>query len=1795
MNVSTPLFRIPLLGIAMVWLYILPSYATHLMGVDISYECLDSCNYRITHTTYYDCTGSLMISAGYVPLPSNNIPPPPNNSLTFLPANPACSLPIPITNWVVDTAFGYLDVTPVCPSITTGCQTTANPDVPGVVAVRYVRDYNFCNVNCDSMVVQWDDCCRNNTINSMTSPGSQSIWVENLVIDFVNAPCNSSPQFTELPVPYLCSGQSFTFNQGVFDPDGDSLVFSLGPCLDFTNAPVPYIGGAGYSAQQPLGNGWDVSIDSLTGDITMTPDPTGPTTIAVICVYVEEYRNGVKIGETVRDMQITVIDCQAIAGLNNTFPVVDSVTNLSAGNDKTGDFEMTVCACELVCFDIPAYDPDTAQNYELFWSRNLPGGYMTNPLNPSVITDTLNFASGDSLWGRFCWIPQEIGFYTTTFTIRDDGCPIFGQNQYSVKIRVVTCSLDPIVLTNRTDCYKVEFKGLPCGGGEDDVTYSWTGDAGLSSDSSLFEYDFGGPGTYTYTLTITDTAGQTASVTDSITLFNTATANAGLDKSLCSYQVGNVGTTQQLGYTYSWSSPQGVGWNGNPNPGGAQPEIIYINSSQNPVTVPYYLVAEDAIGCEANDTVRVTYEPVIPTDFFITNTVCLDEPTTIQYSAPLIPGATYNWSYDGAVGTQNGPGPHTLVWTTPGQKEVKLVVNANGCDSDTGRFVVEVFDKPSPDFLMPSQACQNQSASITYTGSADFLTANFNWDFDGGVATQTANGYDVIWITPGPKTVSLSVSENGCQSDQEIKVINVVPTPEAAFFVQDTVCVSDISQITYVGNNNAIANFDWDFNGATISSGSGIGPYQLSWATPGNKNVCLTVRDQGCQSPRICTPVYVSPAPNLSIANVPNQCFDGNSFNFTASGSSDTYFWDFGQGAFPRTSLSATPPAVSYSTPGSKTVKLVGTNNGCGGDTAFATFEVVEEPSADFVASSTLLCSSEAISFDYQGTVAGPTQTFNWDFDDNAIPATSSLSSPQNISYSSGGRKDVTLTVSYKGCIVSTTQQIDVKESPSVDAGDDKEYCEGDGGVELDGVITGGARPYFYQWTCDATGGCGIDSINTSTPLVNPNVANPTEQVTYYFSVTDAFGCESGMDSAVVTVKAKPKLDAGPDFAICPPAAKGITLLAGKAANNNAPDPIFYQWTPAAGLSNPNVLQPTARPDTTTIYTLTGTSANGCTSEATTVNPLTSVTVTVKPRPNVEAGVDTGICVGESIQLDGFASNAGPSYSYSWTPAVNMTNANTPSPEVTPAQTTTYFLEVFSGDCSAVDSVTITVDTKPTVSAGDDRDICKFEEIVLDGKADGDPNATLYTYEWSPATGLSDPNSATPTASPDVNTVYTVVASTNSGCESDPETISLTVLPTPEVDLLQGDTIVCAGEALELVAVHTYSGTVVPTEYSWTPTEEINPFQGDSTVTAYPTNSGYIEVTASSLGGKCTTTDRALVEVTPAITVDISADTNRICQGEALLLTANGGIGNPSFEWIPAAGLNSASSQTPTATPALTTNYQVVMTEGACKDTAEFLLDVTPTPQADYIADLDQGCGELTVSFTQRTADAQAYIWDFGDDSPLTNEANPVHTFEKPGNYTVSLTTVGENLCSTTSEKITVVVAPLPSADFDSDPMLNSELPLPEANVLFTDQSQDAVEWLWNFGDGGVSTSQNPMHTYSEEGVYTISLTITDKNGCVSTIEYGQFRVYEPSLYIPTVFTPNGDGSNDMFEVSYDGTKNYSLVVMDRWGRKVFESQNVNSMWDGKGPGGSALPEGTYYYALKIGEDLTKGNVTLLR
>ncbi|MFK7968760.1 MAG: PKD domain-containing protein [Bacteroidia bacterium] len=1813
--------------------------ATHLMGYDLTYICIpdttvdacdqtvSSCNYRVFVNIYYDCEG-----AATTPLPG----PGPQPFLRWVTNQPgsSCADPIQIGGW---NAVSYTDVTPVCPTAITGCTLpnfgSAQP-INGTVEQRHFSDYDFCNVNCTKYTMEWSSCCRNGVITS--GAANDGMFAGGTTIDLGIIPCNSSPQFATTPVPYICAGQNFTFSQGAYDPDGDSLVFSLSPCFTGNNNQVGY--DPGFTPATPLGASWNVSINRRTGTLSMTANP-GNVVIAVLCVTVEEYRNGVKIGQVSRDIQVFVVNCGA-----NNLPAVTGVANPTDAA-ITGPLQLSTCAGQLACFDVLVADPDLGDSI-FVRSPNLT---VVDP-NGTIVSGgaTVSVARGTGAnppIARVCFRPIYAGNYFIIMEVTDDNCPLLGTNQVAIEVNVEFCGLIPVTSAARTtqntgsnapvDCYTVEFLIEP---NSCDVRYFYDIDPGDNSPiyndttngTTRIFHTFPrttGVTNYTYSILVVDSAGFRFDTTATVTIVNNSVSNAGPDVTLCPNVPGQIGLPGGAGYTYKWSTCGVPGNPGLPASPNNEVDIVTVrldNQRNTPLDVVYCLAAIDSFGCPAVDSVTVTFAPKPRPDFVINGNfpeACETEQASFQYVGLRPPGITYIWDFTSATNAPNnplGPGPHFASWQNFGFPTVSLQTVVKGCTSDVVTHPIEIKPIPESDFSVPLQVCTGAPGVISFTGRASTQGTGI-WDFDGGtVVGGNPNGLDpisVTWATPGMKIITLTVEDRDCFSSEHRDTIIVNKIPTSDFNLLSPVCQNDSVRLTYTGNASSSGSFVWQFDGANTNPGTNgqIGPYNVTWNRPGAKDVCLQVQELGCFSPVSCQPITVLATPEASIAPVADLCFNNGvnavQFSYTGTSNVDTYEWFFGPTASVSVSNNPNPTPITFSSPGVKTVRVLVTKDGCVSDTASVTFEVLDDPSAQFIINSTgNICAGDTVTFLRTAQSVSSSETYTWNFGTNAVPSTSNLLDPGPVVFSSGGSKVVTLIVRHgPGCEARFANQLRVEDAPNFNAGADLRYCEGTGGTQINATTSGGVPAYTWNWTCDRGVNCGLSSNAVEDPSVNPTGVGP-DTITYAGYAVDTRGCRSNIDEVKIIIDPKPLIDAGPDMVLCD-GGPGVNLQGGMRSNNRAAGPFTWEWsdstgnTPPAGMTNYQQPVVYARPNATTIYTLIVVDqSTGCTSDVTTVDSFSTTTVLVLPRPVADAGHDTVVCFGNTIELRGAAIGGTGNYSYQWSPdnplVGTMSNSQIANPVIGPFQTTTYTLVVTASGCtSSADQINVTVHTVPTVDAGDDKVTCFGDSLQLDGGATGAPqNGVGYTYSWTPIIGLGDPTMGRTMASPGATQVYQLEVSSDFGCGSGIDNMTLTVQPKPEAMILNDDAVICEGEQIILRGTHTIGG-VPPANpnviYDWQPSDEIDGDNTNPLVIARPTKSTNFIMTTSI--GACSTSDEVLISVTPGIEANIIVSDTVICSGETISLAAEGGFGNPSYSWTPALDVVDPASIRTDATPSQTVTYRLTMTEGACTGEDEVSVVVNKTPTADYFASATEGCTGLEVSFVENGTDGVAYIWDFGDGTDINNEEDPIHTFMQAGEFDVKLTVVGEGACEASIVKERVTISEGPIASFVSIPTLDEILYIPNAEVEFLDRSENGATYLWDFGDGEYSTEKDPIHNFERVGQFDVTLTVTDSKGCVSTALIGKYDVQVEGLVIPNIMTPNGDGFNDEFRVVYDGNANLQVEIFDRWGRRYFISNGNNFAWDGTTLSGENAAEGIYFYSIVVGDQTYTGNITLMR
>jgi len=400
--------------------------ASHMMGADITYKCVSDKKFNVTIKFYRDCKG----------IPFNN----PSGTVKCVSGG---SGSVNVTSSLIRTSIR--DITPICASGGKRCNpsntTVGNEGIEEHTFV-FTIDLNSAQYasikNCCILQIETGQCCRNSAITTGASNANFYTFAE---INVCAVPCNSSPSLTTEAVAYLCCDQPFFYNNGASDTtDNDSLSYRWANPLSASGANIGYVSPLSwkrpFTAYWPSGVSypkvdpdkkppWGIYLDSITGDIVLTPVKCDEVTVAVL--EVKEWRKDatgkyVHIGTTRRDLQFVVRNC-----LGNNPPQIN------------GPYSYEVCAGSRICFDVttkddpykpppPASipDPDTVN---IKWNKGIPGATFTVK-NPKALWQT----------GEFCWTTREDQAnelpYTFTVTARDNACPLNAVTVKSFRITV---------------------------------------------------------------------------------------------------------------------------------------------------------------------------------------------------------------------------------------------------------------------------------------------------------------------------------------------------------------------------------------------------------------------------------------------------------------------------------------------------------------------------------------------------------------------------------------------------------------------------------------------------------------------------------------------------------------------------------------------------------------------------------------------------------------------------------------------------------------------------------------------------------------------------------------------------------------------------------------------------------------------------------------------------------------------------------------------------------------------------------------------------------------------------------------------------------------------------------------------------------------------------------------------------------------------------------------------------------------------------------------------------------------
>ncbi len=762
-------------------------------------------------------------------------------------------------------------------------------------------------------------------------------------------------------------------------------------------------------------------------------------------------------------------------------------------------------------------------------------------------------------------------------------------------------------------------------------------------------------------------------------------------------------------------------------------------------------------------------------------------------------------------------------------------------------------------------------------------------------------------------------------------------------------------------------------------------------------------------------------------------------------------------------------------------------------------------------------CGNLTLSF--QNNTDGPSiQNWFWQFGDPASGSNdTSLAQYPNHTFSVAGIYTIKLIVN-RGlpCIDSTTQVVSVFPGFFSGFTSTAPYCAGKPIQFNDSTRTNYGTVSNWYWNF----GDNTTLADTSRQQ-NPRYTY-TAPGTYTVKLVSVnnLGCRDSITHNI-TILPSPLLSLlSPDSSYC-----GLDTLQLTATGTGN-----FSWSPGTNILNASTATPVVFPTLPTTYTVTLENAGCRSSDTVRLTPLFDLTNAINALPAI-------ICQEDTLTLTG-SSNKTNNLTWQWSPATTVATPNSRITKAYPLVNTSYTLQTRWGkNCVVSKTVNIPVTALAIPNAGPDTSFCGGQNSVQLMASGGS------SYSWSPATGLSSTTVANPVASPAITTNYIVSVGVNGCSKRRTDTVSVLVRTKPLVDITN-DTLICIIDTLQLNVAGP--GTVL-----WSPNYMINNTSSFTPLVS-PDAPTLYKVRYTNLFG-CYNDDSVLVDVKAQVTIDAGPDTS-ICRSEGFALRATGDA--VSYTWTPNLFLNNPGIRNPLTKPDTTITYTLIGNIGKCQAQSDVTIKVVPYPPA-FAGNDKIICIGFDVSLS--ASGGSNYVW-----TPATFLSNPLianPVVQQPAVTMRYIVTVTDTLGCTKAINDTVIVNVIPSLLVDAGPadtsIVEDELLLLNATGALNYTWAPAT-WLSN------AAIHNPVANIKDSSIKYV-VTGRDEFGCIGTDSI-RVKVYkiDPGMYVPTAFTPDGDGLNDVTRPILIGMK--SLVyfrVYNRFGELMFATSKIADGWNG--------------------------------
>lgn len=1175
------------------------------------------------------------------------------------------------------------------------------------------------------------------------------------------------------------------------------------------------------------------------------------------------------------------------------------------------------------------------------------------------------------------------------------------------------------------------------------------------------------------------------------------------------------------------------------------------------------LTITDTNGCIKTSTIPITVGG--PTaSFLIPDTLCIQD--TVQFLFNGSAGIP-SWTFgpNAIFPTSNAASPFNSFNSVGPQSVTLTLSSANGACSDDTTKIIFVEDPIVTVTAVPQPQCDT-NAIYTYTANTTSNIVSYEWVFELADTFYTANPtveyhiWDATYYKRRkPKLLEgflVYTTSGGCSD-----TVFFADTLHWVFgrFMPDkhdgcaplTINFSDSSLSTY-----PITNYHYDYgDGTTANFSSPAAANSHVYTTPGIYPVVLTVTSSlGCVNISDTIWIEVGDLVPLNFSVSPTNICPGESVALTNLTANPVNIdaWHYSSDGELLSSCFQQPSGVFVfdDSVGVFDITLTGMYNGCQSTYTISDAITVNGPIAGF---DWLYYCTDTMDFQFENQSQGYTSHV-WDFGDGT---TSTALSPLH-TYTNTGNYYVKLTATNatSGCPVSVDSTLIYVRKIHADFG-------------LPSIICGNTDSTFNAATStDVFTDCnrGYKWIFSDPDMRPINTSNPNELFQFETSglqnvtlvVTDINGCTDTATANFTVYNVNANFNVN-DSIICAPASLAFTDLTTADAALAGWDWMLPDAT-SSTLQNPSVILPTYLNDT--VYTqLVATDIHGCTD--TLIKPIVFYT----PTSSISLIPFSGhLCTGQSALF--FASDytaQGSNLSFTWNfgdgTTSNLQNPTHFYTSDTTVNVQVIFVENGSG-CADTNTISIDVQGFPTANYYTDVDslpaLCNPQQINFTSQGSG--TSPVVFNSWTFSNGLS---SVSPTPSFVFNTgTYSaqLIVQTSYGCK---DTIikSFTIIG-PAGDFEMDTNYICLGDPIQFTLIDT---TQVG-GYSWdfgdgTSDVDVSPISHNYNFIP-PSGQTVAKLTVYGSGGACPVT----VEK-PVFIREVIADFERngeldttLCMGETLLVH-NTSLNADVYNWNFGNGNTSTSSG-----PNFTQNYTVADTfdvyldvfnlQYGCRDTAVKQIIVFNRPS--YNAIDDTVCfGDLGQLSLDSIAPNQTYMWTPSTGLNNPNIPNPIANIPSTIVYNITvLDTLTD--CPKTDTATVFVIQDLVDIVWDTTVVVG------DTAILPIDNQNGFIQFIWT-PDTGLTCldCSNPKHQGLEEITYTV--VMKDILGCSEA--NGTFVIHifpDTHIDVPTTFTPNGDGVNDIIYLEGWGIKEVLYFqIYNRWGELVFESNDMELGWDG--------------------------------